>query len=493
MRNRELKWSKIQASKSFCNVIIIFLAILVALIASWMVARGSMTMLIFISGLILFALILCAQKWSAKISTLQKILLYLVITAGFIGDGLGFLIIPVGSIHIFPIRILMIIMWFIFVIQILVNHGKLNISHIKVNRYLQFFGIWVIYAILSVAWAASKSDAISNIIALFRYVSIIFFAIYYFRNTKDLKLFYSLWLAMLCGLIIVGIWEHFTGHHLPGYGIYEEMRASFMFYPTGVFYNPNDYSTFLALSFPFATTAFRYIKNVLIRLIGLSSAILALYLIIVTESRANIIAVLLEFTFLVLLLTNLRQKFKVMLLVPISLIMLCFFMPETGQNIYSQLMAQLGSFRTEAVIDTSSVAIRVNLVRNGIMFLYLTMGFGVGAGNANHWMANFAAYKTYEVLCLHNWWLEVLVNYGIIIFVGYVVVYICIVRNLWYVWHKTQDRMDRMIAEPLLLALIGFIFASMSPASVIGFSPQWFLFAFALVFINCWLKNSHMM
>ena len=58
-------------------------------------------MLIFISGLILFALILCAQKWSAKISTLQKILLYLVITAGFIGDGLGFLIIPVGSIHIF--------------------------------------------------------------------------------------------------------------------------------------------------------------------------------------------------------------------------------------------------------------------------------------------------------------------------------------------------------------------------------------------------------
>jgi len=417
-------------------------------------------------------------------SSLQRLLLYLTIIAGFVGPA--FLTVPVGPIHIFPYRVLLLVLWFILIIQILINRGKLAISHIKINHYFEFLGIWLIYATLSMAWAASKADGIRHIIFLFMAVSVIFFVVYYFSNDKDLKRLYYLWLAVFGGLVLLGVWEQLTGRHIPISAYYSETRARFMIGPTGVFNNPNDYATFLAFSIPFALGVLRYARNKLIRLMGLSVTIVAFYLIVVAGSRANILATLIEVGFLVLLLSNPKGNFKIMVTAIICLAIAVFFLPGPVQWFFSQVGGQLGSLSTEAQLGTESVGVRMNLVRNGLMFLYSTLGFGVGAGNAEYWMANFARYDTARIVNPHNWWLEILINYGIFIFIGYVVMYIGIVRRLWRAWHKAVDRKERMIAESLLLALIGFFFASISSSSIIAFDPQWFLFAFALAFLNTW-------
>jgi teichuronic acid biosynthesis protein TuaE len=77
-----------------------------------------------------------------------------------------------------------------------------------------------------------------------------------------------------------------------------------------------------------------------------------------------------------------------------------------------------------------------------------------------------------------------LINYGVFIFIGYVVVYIEIIRKLWHSWHEAAGREERIIAESLLLALIGFFAASISSSSIMAFTPNWMLFAFALAFLN---------
>ena len=41
-----------------------------------------------------------------------------------------------------------------------------------------------------------------------------------------------------------------------------------------------------------------------------------------------------------------------------------------------------------------------------------------------------------------------------------------------------------MVCEALLVSLIGFFFASVSSSSIMDFNPQWFLFAFALSYLN---------
>ena len=99
-------------------------------------------------------------------------------------------------------------------------------------------------------------------------------------------------------------------------------------------------------------------------------------------------------------------------------------------------------------------------------------------------MANFSQYNTAGITNPHNWWLEIFINYGIFIFVGYVIFYIGIIRNLWKIYRIKQIREEKMICEALLVSMVGFFFSSISSSSIMAFKPQWLLFAFVLAFLN---------
>ena len=157
----------------------------------------------------------------------QQIVLYLTIISAFTGTLL--LSVEVGSIHIFPFRMLLIFMWLLFVVGIFMNNGRLNLSHIKVKLYLQFLMLWLLYAFLSMTWAVAKGDALRNVIFLFMGISIILFFVYYFRSLNHLKWVYWLWLLIFVALIPVGIWEVATGNHLSVSGLSEEVRLRCLF------------------------------------------------------------------------------------------------------------------------------------------------------------------------------------------------------------------------------------------------------------------------
>jgi teichuronic acid biosynthesis protein TuaE len=210
----------------------------------------------------------------------------------------------------------------------------------------------------------------------------------------------------------------------------------------------------------------------------------ALHLIVITGSRANMIAVPLELVFLVLLLTNTRQKSKIVVCAVVFLTISQFFLFDTIHVLFSGLTEELGSLVIPQEFGSGSLLIRVNLIRNGLEFLYSTAGFGVGAGNAEYWMAHSSIFETYGILNPHNWWLEILINYGIFIFMGYTVFYLFIIRSLLSIYREIKNVGDKMICEALLVSLVGFFFASISSSSIMALEIQWLLFAFALAFIN---------
>jgi len=370
----------------------------------------------------------------------------------------------------------------VFIWTAYVNEKRNAQSQIRWSFIFLYF--WLGYAVLSSAWAISKEAAVRNIIFLFMGVSVIFFSTYYFRKKKDLQILYNLWIAVFGILILVGFWEHLTGCHLPVSAFFGETRYRFMFMPTGFFHNPNDYATFLTLSIPFGIGMIRYSCRKYLRFFGLCSILGAFYLIVATGSRANIITVLFELTFILLFLVNLRRKIKLVIAVGICIVLLFTFSPSPMQEFFSQIGGELNSIVSQTESRTGSIGVRMNLVRNGLLFLYSTIGFGVGAGNAEYYMANFAKYHTAGITNLHNWWLEILINYGIIVFIGYVIFYIGIIRNLWKIYRRRQTREEKMICEALLVSLVGFIFASISSSSITAFKPQWLLFAFALTYLN---------
>jgi len=338
--------------------------------------------------------------------------------------------------------------------------------------------------VLSLAWAISKEAAVRDIIFLFMGFLVIFFSTYYFRAKKDLQILYNLWLYIFGFLILIGFWEHLTGYHLPVSGFFSETRTKFMFMPTGIFYNPNDYSTFLTLSMPFSIGIVHFGRKKYLRFFGLCSVLGAFYLIVVTGSRANMIAVLFELIFIFMFLLNLRRKFKLVITVAICVILLFAFLPNPIQEFLSQTTGELNSVVRQTKLMAGSMGVRMNLVRNSLLFIYSTVGFGVGAGNAEYYMANFSQYNTAGITNPHNWWLEILVDYGIFVFIGYIIFYIGIIQNLWKIYRKKQTVEEKMICEALLVSLVGFFFASISSSSIMAFKPQWLLFAFALSYLN---------
>jgi teichuronic acid biosynthesis protein TuaE len=160
--------------------------------------------------------------------------------------------------------------------------------------------------------------------------------------------------------------------------------------------------------------------------------------------------------------------------------------PGWLENLLGTGSAQLHSLTTESSMDSGfgSVGIRLNLVRNCLVFLGHSFGFGVGAGNAEYYMQNFSVYDTQGITNPHNWWGEILTDYGLFIFVGYVLIYMSILYNLWRMRTKLSDGQEKMICEALLVGLVIFFFASMSSSSIMAFTPQWLFFAFALGFLN---------
>ncbi|MGB3479106.1 MAG: O-antigen ligase family protein [bacterium] len=409
----------------------------------------------------------------------EKLFSYLVFFTGFFGVAL--FAIDLGFFTLFAYRILLVLLWGLVIIRAL-TEGKLVFPQEKIRLFIQFFVVWIIYAIISLAWAESKIDGVRNIIFLFLGVSVILFAIYYFKDKRDLNKLYWMWFGAFWILVLLGFWEHLTGQHLSVSRLYSERLVFFWHRPTGVFYNPNDYATFLAISIPFMLVACRYVRNIATKIIGVLGMIAAFYLIVITGSRANTLAVIIELVFVLFFLTNLSEKLKAVFTSIICLIIALPFLPV---NLFSMIVsAELSSLTARTEVQAGSIAIRSNLARNCLEFLYPTAGLGVGSGNVEYWMENFARHNTAGILNAHNWWLEILTNYGILIFICYIAVYLWLIIRLWRSWCRTNVPKERMITEALLLSLVGFSVASISSSSIMAFEPNWMLFAFALAFLN---------
>lgn len=418
-----------------------------------------------------------------NIVSLQRAFLFGMIVFSF--SGSLFLSWEIGAIHIFPFRIFLILQWLLFVGYIFyIKKGYLQLTHIKVKQYLLFFAIWLGYAFISTVWAADKTAAVKNVIFLFTGVSIIFFIVYYLRDIKHLKSLFWLWIAIFLALLPVGLWEVVTGNHLIVSKLSGEENALISFAPTATFVNQNDFAACIALTIPLLVVWIRYYSKLYSRILSIFVLVVALYLLIMTLSRACYIAVAVGFSFWFLFLLQLKRKIKTLVMVAVIGILIFMVLPDVLQGIFRLAESEIKSL---ALFDDDlgSNVIRQNLIKNAVYFTVQSVGFGVGAGNVEYYMENHPIYPVAHIINVHNWWAEILVNYGIFIFAGYVLMYGFLFLNLWRAYKKTYIRNEKMICEALLFGLVSFFMASISSSSIIAFTPQWIYVGIILAFLNC--------
>ncbi len=412
------------------------------------------------------------------LNMLSKNILLLVIALSFIGSSM--FVVKFGPIHLFPFRIALLLFIGFVLGALVIKRGNFKFA-MGVGHYLLFLIFWVVYALFSLFWALSAADALTNIIHLMCAVSVIIFVVIFLSTIDELKKFNSVWLVMLAISLIVGLWNYKTGSQLSSSNLFNA-PAYRRHIPTSFYHNQNDFATYLALSIPFLISYIKYKISFFKRASGVALLALALLIMLVISSRANLIALLIGLIFWFIFLLDIREKYKALALSFVAVIFVLLVYPESLAGIMQNAISGLKFFVAEA--KDSSTLVRLNLIKNSLLFLINSYGFGVGAGNAEYYMANFAQFYVGRLTNVHNWWVEIVTNYGLIIFSGYVMFYLSLCWNLYLTFLKTVQKEERAICEALLVGLVIFIFGSFSPSSVIAFIPQWLLIAFALAFLN---------
>jgi teichuronic acid biosynthesis protein TuaE len=212
-----------------------------------------------------------------------------------------------------------------------------------------------------------------------------------------------------------------------------------------------------------------------------------------TKSRANLLALILVILFFVILSFYSRiLRDKLAILLSGTFLIVVIFRERIIYE-FGTLIAAFQALPTQIANPTGSIGIRVNLIRNGAHFLIVTRGFGVAAGNFESWMRARAIYPTQNIVNAHGWFLEVIANYGIFIFVGYLVFYLGLIGQIYHVLltHWNDQKM-KIVGVALMGAMFAFSIASTSSSSMIAFRPQWLMFALGLAYVRIGLNIDQM-
>lgn len=417
-----------------------------------------------------------------------KIIWLAAMLTGFFGASLSIS----GHENIFAFRVLLVLHLFAFTGYYLFWGRKNIVFNLQVKEYLWFYLAWLGWALLSAAWADSSMDAFRHIFFLLTGVMVIWFTVFYAAGEQDLKsLFYS-FLGVVLIFLGASLWEHHFRYNLGfgGSGIFFERGI-----PNGFLGNPNDLATFLALFTPGFFCLIQYSRGILPKIIGLLAVPLSFHIILLTRSRANLLSLgLMVIVFIFFLRPWIYlKKIKIRTLLAVILILLAAFyliiLPqESWYFMEKEKLLLLKQF--DSLEGSSSVSIRLVLMEKGMVMLKEHYFLGVGAGNVEYHMAPYHE-LTGGIVNMHNWWAEVLVNYGLPLWFFYMAFSLKMFYDLWIVFRKTERTGLKMLSQWLLISSCGFIIAVTSSSTMAASHYMWVLFAVALGVINVFKKEEH--
>jgi teichuronic acid biosynthesis protein TuaE len=464
---------------------------------------------------------------------LEEIMIGVVIISFLLGNMLFFLdfkIVIVFSIS----RIILIAAVLYCAYQFLKRRREKKIPRFLLAVWIFFFA-WFLYGLVWLLFSANRSDAISEISCLGTNLGLVFCLGYLIDNMEKVKL--ALKYLKFCGvfLSILMIVQLFTGIIFP---CSRYMNPDVVYYmeshhaqiiPTTMFNNENDMAAFLiliiALYFSdllFSENRKEYIKTT----VKLS---LIFFSIVVINSTITLIALGCMFAIgLAVMIFAHQDKHMTKQLCGktiLSVADLGIFYALIGNPIESALrnsghfvrtslsdffvsmnmlpkenflnaMDNFGSSHQTELAPTDTIVtqlqtytqhrgtifVRLNLILEGFKIWTTHILFGIGPNSFENYMLTHdeARKHTTNAIDPHNFWIEILSQYGIVIFIPFVILYFGMLAKLIKIL-KTGINKEKL---GLFLAAILFFFSVIIPSSSIGLYPVWVVFAVIIASIS---------
>lgn len=285
----------------------------------------------------------------------------------------------------------------------------------------------------------------------------------------------------------VALAELRLGIRLPTSALLGRSRDS-AFAATSLFGNQNNFATYLTLTLPYFLCMPVVFRDARLIVLGAVGGLVTLAALLFTGSRSNLVAAFLVIGGLVLVLaTDRRRRGRVVAGVGIAALCALLVLPSLGgggllplpQDAVTKL--NIGLLAEQRKEQLGSGAVRSSVLDEGLGLVRSTQGLGVGAGNAETQIRSLANFTGVENL--HNWWLEILVDLGVVGLALYVGLYLTLLRGQFRAARRSGDPFIRWLGLSGGLALVGFVVGSLGPSSVIAFAPMWITFGLGMLTI----------
>ncbi len=253
-----------------------------------------------------------------------------------------------------------------------------------------------------------------------------------------------------------------------------------------LFGNQNNFAAFLSLSLPYFAVLPIVFRDVRLKAIGFAGGAVALMFILLAGSKSGLLSAgFVVIGLLVLVGSDRRARGRLVVAGGIAVMAVALVVPilqgagpvKLDERTVTKL--DFNVLRSQIETQSGSGGVRNALLTDGLNIIAETNGLGVGAGNAESAGAGAGRLRP-RVANLHNWWLEVLVDGGIVGLALYLLFFLTLLRGQARASRRTQDPFVRYMCLAGALSLIGWIIGSVGPSTAIHFAPMWIMFGLGM-------------
>lgn len=230
-------------------------------------------------------------------------------------------------------------------------------------------------------------------------------------------------------------------------------------------------------------------KKIWLKLLSSAVMLSSTLLIVRTASRANIVGLGLGIAAIAILFIFKHVDKKVLISLALLVIMIILIYPPLNQKLIAIIQSKINSRFGSYSKSIHSDQVRFNLIRNGFRFLRKTIGFGTGVGNIEYWMSQRPVFYVAKISNMHNWWMEILAGYGVIVFVMYVFIYLLKVQTFIIAYFKSNNSFIKNTSLGFFGFMMAYVFSSVSSSSNIGTEWIWLLWSVIISFIGYIIRD----
>ena len=420
-------------------------------------------------------------------------LIQLMLGSAVIGIGISFA--DFYLFHFFLTALLIVML-----IKLKIENLKLSFKKRFGNYDLLFLVMFIWYAV-SIFWAPDIGYAGKYIFYIFCGISISMTIIYFSTTEKRLGALFKVIGGVLLVDLLFSLLESFSNFRLPvspyssllpyfgkeavnfsefdNLFVYSNFRP-----PTGFHWNTNNLAIGMVMILPFFLCSHQIIVKVLGTLAIVTITVLA-------ASRAVFLGLII---ILCLYLVIVKKKIATLFLIWLTVIGMFWGMSQLSEsenpriNEIANTVEAITLYLKGDIDVGGSLEWRRELVNNGLDALVETNGLGVGAGGSVAIQEKLGGVAG-RFTSMHNFWIELLVEGGVIFFGLILLWYGSIIFNLFKITKWNRNKKLSYYASSLLLSMIGFIPAAIAASSTIYFFPMWIMFGMAISVIGLYRKT----